>query len=327
MANSLTGLRGNFGTGIAQNSLVEQRPFDNYIVIPLASSASATVPASLVTQQTISLWNNYTLTRTPNVWAVTFPNTTTYLGDGICVLDCLRNALLTFSTASTVATVVTIDGYDDQGVEVVWTSGTISTGTTTVSSTKCFKLIKNVTFTAAPWSSGLTTNTVTVRGGVLFGLPYYINTTDSVTSAYWGTTSVIANIISGPLWRQTTPTPPVASTTIPLATSTDARGYVNLTSNTAPNGVIVLSVNYYVYGADAGINQQLKFLTPNQYGASSTVFSFANQPGSSRAIARINNSNTTGKPVLPSLVSQDQFGAQYPGDNTFMIYYNDLLAL
>lgn len=326
MSNGVTGLVGGLATGVIQDQLLYQSPYSTLKVAPQSNANSATVPALPITQQTIPIWQlnvtpppNYLYQpiATPGSWCITFPNTLTYLGIPVCKFDCLRNATVTFSTASQVATTVTFDGWDNNGVEVVWTSSSQPIGTTAVVATKCFKILRSVSFSAYPWTTYSAANTGTVRGGTLIGLPNFINSTTSVISAYWGTTNAITNVVVGAVWRQTSPT----------FTSSDARGYVNITGlGSAPNGSILLQAKYYVYGEDGGVNDQLKLLTPPNYGSSSTVFSFGSDAGSSSAIVQIKN-NANGKPTLPSLVTQDRFGAQFPGDNLFMAYYTQLLAV
>jgi hypothetical protein len=331
MTNNLTSLTGGFGTGVIQDSTLYVRPYDTLIVAPQSNATSTLVPASTITQQTIPVWvaNTqglpvYIKVDQPLIWALTFQGTTTYLGQRIVSFDCLRNAILTFNTATTVATTVTISGYDDVGTPVVWTSGSVVTGSTSVISTKCFKLISYVSFTTPPWSTGASTNTVLLRGGTFIGLPNFINTTNSVISAMWGTTSAMSVIVPGAIWRQTSITPPInASTSIPTATSSDARGYIDITGlGSAANGAILLQVVYYVYGEDQVINNQLKFISSTNLPRSS-VYNYANQPGSSAAVVRIKSAQS-GNPMLNSLVKQDRFGAQFPGDSDFMQYYNNL---
>lgn len=333
MTNNLTSVTGGFGTGVIQDLALNVRPYDTLIVAPQLPSASSNVPASPVTQKTIPVWSSntqgipvYIKEDKPLIWALTFPGTLTYLGNPVCVFDCLRNATLTFSVATTVATTVTISGWDDRGVEVVWTSASIATGNTSVVSTKCFKIIGNVSFSTPPWTVNTSTNTVLVRGGYLIGLPNFINSLNSVISAMWGTTSAMSAITPGAIWRQTSITPPiVAATSIPTATSTDARGYVNLTSlGSAPNGAIILQVLYYVYGVDQQVGDQLKLITPTS-GTPTGAYNLAQQPGSSAVIARIKN-GASGNPMLNALVKQDRFGAQFPGDSLFMEYYNGLYS-
>ncbi len=333
MTNNLTSMTGGFGTGVIQDLALNTRPYDTLIVAPQVPTSSSSVPALTLSQQTIPVWSantqgqpTYIKQNTPNIWALTFPPTLTYLGNPVCVFDCLRNATLTFSTTTTVATTVTISGWDDQGVEVVWTSASIDAGNTSVISTKCFKIIGNVSFSTPPWSVNPTTNTVTVRGGYFIGLPNFINTTNSVISAIWGTTSAMSAIVPGAIWRQTSITPPIVSaTSIPTAMSTDARGYINLTGlGSAPNGAILLQVLYYVYGVDQQIQDQLKFITPTS-GTPTGAYNLVQQPGSSAVVARIQN-GASGNPMLNTLVKQDRFGAQFPGDSLFMDYYNGLYS-
>jgi hypothetical protein len=163
-----------------------------------------------------------------------------------------------------------------------------------------------------------------VRGGTFIGLPNFINTANSVISAMWGTTSAMSVIVPGAIWRQTSITPPInASTSIPTATSSDARGYINITGlGSAANGAIILQVLYYVYGLDQLINNQLKFI-PSTNLPTSSEYNYANDPGSSAVVACIKSAQS-GNPMLNSLVKQDRFGAQFPGDSDFMQYYNNL---
>lgn len=331
MTNNLTNVTGGFGTGVIQDSTLNVRPYDTLIVAPQSNANSATAPASTITQKTIPIWvpNTqggpvYINVNQPLTWALTFPGTTTYLGQPVCVFDCLRNATATFSVPTTVATTVTFSGYDDCGKEVVWTSASLAIGSTSVISSKCFKLITNVSFTAYAWTTVVSTNTVTVRGGTFIGLPNFINTANSVISAMWGTTSAMSVIVPGAIWRQTSITPSInASTSILTATSSDARGYINITGlGSAANGAIVLQVVYYVYGMDQVINRQLKFI-PSTNLPKTSVFNYVNQSGSSAVVARIKSAQS-GNPMLNSLVNQDRFGAQFPGDNDFMQYYNEL---
>jgi hypothetical protein len=328
MSNNLTSITGGLGTSIQQDSPLSIRPFDTLIVSPQASASSSTTPASTVSQKTVSMWVEntqniplYVLESQTNIWALTFPTSTTYVGQPACIFDCLRNATLTFSTATTNDTTVTISGFDDKGKAVVWTSGNLVAGSTTVSSTKCFLIIQNVTFTAPPWAINSDTYTVLVRGGLLIGLPCFINLTDSVISATWNEISIIDDVVAGAIWRQTAITPPITSSTVPLATSIDARGYVDLTSTgTAPNGIVRLFVHYYVYGLDEKINEQLSYIN----GWTTTgAYNINKSPGSSAQIVKIRTSSL-GNAMLTSLVSQDRYGAQFPGDNDFMATYNSL---
>jgi hypothetical protein len=236
--------------------------------------------------------------------------------------------LITFSAPSTAATIVTVVGYDDRNIPVIATSGALAIGTESYYMAKAFSKVASVTFTASP-GAGIT---AAIGNGQVIGLPYFLGNIQMITSIKynnitldptWAVTNNAApNLAPAVLatagfpWRTTgTATPRVP----PAANSTDARGLIAVLELTAPtppgaaagagdvaldafDGAVaggvatgnMLSVEYYVYGADSYVDAQLNNNVVSAQALVGGVFGTANS--------------------VPALVYADLVGWQYPGD-------------
>lgn len=312
--NSFTALKSGLSTGIQSDSL-PVKPMFTYIVAPQSSANSTKTPViCTIFQGYAPVWQGFTQVNQLTYQALINTNIQFNGSKNVCVFDCQRDALITFNIPTLATTVVTINGWDDKGVLVTWTSVELPVGTTSVSSLKCFLVIQSVYFSSSPWPVPNSADTITIQGGDKIGLPYFINTSETVVNAIWDDMSAASVVIPGVDWRNGNV----------INTSYDARGYADLSSLTQPNGTILLNVFFYVYGFDQEIETQLNNLLPNNYTNSSYIYSLNSRVGSCVDIVQIDY-NASGNACLTSLVTQDRFGLQYPGDNEFAQYYANLL--
>lgn len=326
MSNNTTNINGGFAYGSDTNAL-PQSPFVSYVVYPKAIADSAQMPAQLVTQSLQPTWvlNDSQASGVPAYvlkdqlqWAVTFPSqsigtqTAIYEGSPVIVLDCARCVNLTFSAATTVGVTLTINGWDIYGVPMVEESNQVS-GITSYVGYKAFSIIKSVYFSSYPWSSN--GNTVLVQGGNFIGLPYFVNSDQTVSLVSWQQQDLANDLAySGNEWRVTPPSP----------TTADARGTINLTAvSPLPNGQTQLQVDFYAYGFDQVVNNQLSYVLSQPTGTVTYNYDPKKNIGSCIQIAGISN-NTSNVPKLTRLVNQDRFGSQFPGDLDFSTYYQTL---
>ena len=190
---------------------------------------------------------------------------------------------------------VTIKGYDARGVAVS-ENLTINIGNTSVSSNKTYASITSIVWATSPGVD------VSVLWGASIGLPYaLLNTQQVIYANFGGTAFTEANIQEfiqpAYAWRVT---PPTSSTT------QTARGKITTFGGTTGNKVLTLM--YYVYGADSLLNNQL-----------------LNESQSSQLLVSM-QFDGNGNAILNQLVPQDLTGVQYPGDLPFINYYSQLLA-
>lgn len=303
-------------------------PLISSIIYPKSTANSAQMPAQIVAQSVQPTWvlNNSQAVGVPEYiledqlqWALTFPpasagtQTAIYKGTPAVVFDCARCVQLTFNIATENLVTITINGFDEYGTSMVESSN-LSSGITSYTGFKAFSIVTSIYFSTYPWlSSG---QTVLVRGGNNIGLPYFVNTTQTVALVYWNGVLQSSVFTAGNPWRLTTPS----------STTPDARGTINLTAaSPLPNGTTQLQVNFYAYGLDSIVNAQLEKVLSQPSGTVTYEYDRnKNTIGSSIQIAGIQNSSVTGTPKLTRLVNQDRFGAQFPGDLDFMTYYGTL---
>ena len=262
----------------------------------------------------------------------------TFLGQfPTVVLDCHRAPVFSFSGQPANGSFVTYTAYDDRNVAVTATSPNLNAAATQIAATgiwvwvgqKCVSKITSIVFTGVLPAVNVSvgTTSTTIAGAVLgqfgnIGLPFYLpgvsptdNTRGYIINGSWDNTGLntTTQVEPGNDWRQgpagnngiASSSPP----TYPTAASQDARGYVILPS--APTAVLapvapvltantgrVLSIYYYVYGADSYLQTQLQ---NNLSGPSQLV-------GTIPVVA--------GGLSIPTLVTQDEVGMQFPGSLT-----------
>lgn len=270
--------------------------------------------------------NNYVAVQQavqPNVpLTLTAANSITFLGQyPVVELDCQRGLSVTVYTGNTTAaTTITVTGYDDRNVAVTAT-GTLPTATvpgtyplgvganiTTGTTGKCFSSISSVTCTANPGQQ------ISIGTGLRIGLPYFLPRKSYISNIIWNT-AILAisstNIVSGFQFN------PIAVSPYPLnypatvtAQTTDARGFVDLSLNGvfAPNGQVLLSVYYYVYGADSYLQAQLTNMEPTAIGQ--TQIGGNTAPG---VIAQDPAGNNIFSYNQFQMLAWDEVGAQFPG--------------
>lgn len=334
MVNNFSSFKSGLSSGVVQDQYIDLSPMYTYVIYPTSSTNSTVynggspIAALPVVQSEQPTWvikagstTGYEVINELQ-WNITFGSTSNvyYNGTPVCVFDCLRAAQVVFSSAPDNAGQYTINGWDDRGVEVV-AQGSFVAGTATQVFPKAFKAIRSMYFSIYPWTDQSDANTVLIQGSSNFGLPHFINNEEFVTAAYWNNEQLDAsNIFAGNLWRTGTVS----------ATSADARGYISLIGESQqPDGLHALIVSYYIYGNDQKLNDQAEAGAAQQQLYLSNAnrrypFNFGTQPGSSFRIMDLQN-NTQNKVVMPSLVTQDVYGAQFPGDLPFMINYTKLV--
>jgi hypothetical protein len=219
-------------------------------------------------------------------------------GVNVIQLDCERSIGITFNDFTTAETVVTIGGWDYRGIAVS-EQLTIPIGETYFASVRPYSIIGYINFSALP-GVGIkigTNNTI--------GLPYMVtNLTDIINIVYdEEPLSLTDDVVVGNVWRSATNGVP---NNIPEITGTlSARGVINLPA--APDGVAILSVYAFIYGADGETNTNIQNLIPSTL----SIYSVSN--------------NVSGEATWPSLVPQDLVGMQYPGDNAVFAAYTAAL--
>lgn len=279
---------------------VQQPPMCLYNVIPAAPNNTYVAAAQGV------------LANTP--LTLTTANSITFLGQyPVVVLDCQRGLSITFAANTTSNTTVTWTGYDDRNIPVTSTA-TFNSGTVggtyplanggTVNQLKCCSMVSSVTFTADPGVQ------VSIGTGLTIGLPYFCPNRQYIQSLSWNggwgimtNTGTVASVLWNPLQSlifttgyQFNPVSGAGAVAPPSATTRDARGFVDLGNATAalnpPNGSRLLSVFYYVYGADSYLQAQLTNALPS-------------------AITQTGITTTTLNRL--QMLAQDEVGLQFPG--------------
>lgn len=338
--NNFSNLNSGFATGSVQDQYIDAVSPYTYIIYPQSLAQSTNLSSTIfnVSQQTnqptwITTASNPTGYELINQtqWCILFTNSKTYYqGVPVCVFDNPRTVSLTFSATNfTNPGTITVTGWDDQFRDL--TENVISNGTATQVLTKSFKFLRSVYFTSYPWSVNSTSNTCTVTGSNIFGLPYLVNNNNSVAVVNWNNTSLAINtyVSHGSIWRQTGL---VFNDSVATPSYNDARGTVNLsTQGTLPNGTTQLQVSLYVYGNNVRLNDQLTTYATyqaNQLVNSNRSFNYTKNSvyGSAPQIVLTKN-NATGITTMPKLVSQDTYGAQFPTDLDFITSYNQMATL
>lgn len=211
-----------------------------------------------------------------------FPDDPTQInGVDVIVLDCLR--MVSFETLSVQVITFTflVSGFDENKVAVQELMTYTSGGTVTVNGTRGFKYVASIqciSATSTPTSDVAfgTCNVIALPGKALLSLNHIVQCT-------WDDTSYTFDTL--PTWI----TPAFSWRTGTFdSTMTDARGQVALPS--APDGVTLFTIYYYVYGADYYLQTQLNVGFPS---AKTMVPSISEAPG---------------------LIAFDETGMQYPGN-------------
>jgi hypothetical protein len=334
--NTFSNLNSGFANGSNQDQYVDALSPSTYIIYPksTATSTNLTTTALNIAQQLkqptwVTDANNPTgynlISQTQ--WSILFTGSNTYYqGIPVCVFDCPRTVSLTFTATNfTNPGMITVTGWDNQFRSV--TENVLSNGTTTQVLTQSFKMIRSVYFSAYPWSVTSNTNTCTVTGSNKFGLPYMINNNNSISVVNWNNAPLTINTVTsyGNIWRQT------GLKFTDTSSNNDARGLIDLSGGTLPDGTIQLQVSFYAYGNDTRLTDQLKTYAAyqaDQLVNANRAYNYTKNSvyGSATQIVLAKN-NTTGIITMPNLVSQDLYGAQFPADLDFITSYNKMATL
>jgi hypothetical protein len=220
-----------------------------------------------------------------------------YLGQLCVVLDMERVVELNFGGNPTVGVVATMNGYDYRGVQV--TQQITLNGALQQSFLNPVAIVQSITFSA---SLGVG---VIVSAGTnnVIGLPYLLSDLSDIVS-YWWNEAPGTTIGAGNGWRDAGYTP----TTLAIASRTSCRATLILPTPN-PNSAISFSFGYYVYGEDSELNGQI-----------------ANLNQSSLHLGGIQINASATQYVMPTLLSYDALGVQYPGDLAFAQSYVAALA-
>ena len=231
--------------------------------------------------------------------------------------DCPRIPLLNFGAGVTVGvTTVTITGLDNN-LKLLVAQQQIPIGATgIVVSNKAFYLISKIFFSSDPGVA------VSVGWSDYIGIPHFVPSSNYVHSIKWNGAAIADNLFTpGFKWRTTSTDSLNANYLAPTGFTADAHGYVNLsTQGSRPNGSRMLSIFYYVYGADAELYAQAQ----NSIVIDSTYQTIVYASPIGQLPIRTNTSGVTF--VDPYLIEQDLTGAQYPGDQLAMTRYRLALA-
>lgn len=277
--------------------------------------------------------------------------TVTGLPVPVFALDCLRVLVVNYTTASTVATTLTMTGFDDRYVPVtaVMPIASIVSTNLILTATTSFKYLTSVvikdTITAGSISVGIS--------NAVFGSPYYIvSKITGVNSIQAGAPS-IGVAYSGFNFYTGAPTSACTSFSNALAPASigDARGVFTaapIPANPATTALVPLNasldcfrVSYYNQGADAFIQAQLN---ANPIGLASTgepiypVTRNQYQSQIMRKPAPAINAAWTGLNIyqadpgsyfggVTTLSPFDIYGVQYPGDATDYNKLNPVVSM
>lgn len=292
-----------YGLGVPQSpmylyNVIPAAPVDNYV-----AAAQAWVSANPIT--------------------LTTANAITYLGNyPVVQLDCQRSLTITIIGGPTTAgTTITVQGWDDRNVAVTST-GTLPTATAagtyelgvggnmvTSAQGKCFSMIQSVTLSATPGVN------FSIGTGSRIGLPYFAPLANYMRGMSWNGVSLnpygtvfVPGFQFNPIAVNPAPLPYPVSVT---ASTTDARGFVDLNNSggaTLPDGSLLLSVYFYVYGADSYLQAQLTNQVPSAIGQ--TNIGGYTSPG-------VPATNPAGGNVISynqfQMLAWDEVGVQYPG--------------
>lgn len=252
-------------------------------------------------------------------------NSTSVNGVNNVLMDCARGLQAQIAVAVGFNIILTVTGTTINGVYTQNTM-TITAGQTIGYSDNTYSRISSIV-------PNVTANNVMIGNSVVIGLPFYLNNLSAVTSFFWGTgiTGDDAAFITNPFGAVGRVTPGTAwrsSGTLNLD-SPDANGFINLPEE--PNGIKILRVSYYAYGADSSLNALIaNEISGNfPFALPVTVPPFTGIPLSKSGIkiagiAR-NTSNTSY--VYPTLLAQDLIGPSFPTDSAFIAGYAAAKAL
>lgn len=232
---------------------------------------------------------------------------TTYNGQTVVLLDCARslqvesNAVLTGADYS-----VLISGYDIN-YKFIQETVFILNGATRGYSVKMFLIVVSVL------SNYTTTFRVQVGTYNKFGLPFYLKNKTCIDRVTWNDVDVaLANVTPGYNWR--------ATGNVSLTTS-DNNGSVLVDAGT-PNSQYILSIQYYCYGADSelanNLNNQVMGTFPSAVPSrqiSTSIITFSN----------VQRNATNTQYVYGGITPYDLIGPQYPEDNAFLSTYRTVL--
>lgn len=263
---------------------VSQAPFCLYNVIPLTANATyvaASQPITPAVPMTLATAN-----------AITFLGTYPTV-----VLDCQRGLSITFAANTTNGTIVTVTGLDDRNVAVsfvaIFNTGTVAATYNLASARvapfrmKCLSKVTSVTLSADPGVQ------VSIGTADVIGLPFFCPQAQYVDYIYWNKATLNIFDIATPVFIPGYQFNPVSGAGVvaqPTTATTDARGNIYLPS--ASDGAKMLSVKFYVYGADSYLQSQL----------TNTM---------QTAITQTGITTTTSNPL--QMLTRDEVGLQFPG--------------
>lgn len=298
------------GAGVQQPTtcvytVIPAAAVDNFVVAGTAAALSGS--QTLTTANSVSLNGQYP----------------------VVVLDCQRSLTVKTTATTTAIQTLTVTGFDDRFVAVTakftlpigTVAGTYELGvgtgggTTAISTTaKCFSYIAGVSLSTAGATGG---GTISIGTGNRIGLPYFVPKSDYLFNLCWNS-AVQAG--TGPVFVPGFQFNPVANNPSPLlypsnvtATTTDARGYVDLNQSTGAvlaNGVRMLLASFYVYGADSFVQAQLTNQNASMIGQTG-IGGYLNGNPSTPA------KGPDGTNIISfnqfQLLAWDEVGAQFPG--------------
>lgn len=347
MVNNFSVLQGGLGTSPFQDRSVSANRTTTYTIYPMSPGTSTNISVALpVTQSLQPTW--VASTASPTGWivtnqlqyAITFNGASNvyYKGVPVCVFDCPRTTAINFNPGTTANCSITINGWDEDLREVVEQIPNYIAGSGNITASKPIKLLRSIYFSAYPFAGAISdTNTITVQGSQVYGLPYFINTINSVSSINWNSTAYSIQtvntfpiVVAGVNWRLNGITP--INGLYPNVASS-AKGVVDLRNGayTAPNGSIPLTIEFYIYGNDTDLSNKLSNYVAYQRLALSSPtrtynFSGTNYTSTATGNTLVNTvkavNNASGIVTYPSLVEQDLIGAQFPADLGFITAYN-----
>lgn len=287
-----------FPTGVSTNlhesqntvaNPIEQAPIFTYTVTPLDSDngrcviVDATVAASIQPGVSLPLYTQ---------------NTNIFQGNQCFIADCERGLSIEFSANPTQATTAFIYGYDYRGVQVA-EQITITTASNAFISAKQYSYVYSIYFLANPGRD------LVVVCNNQFGMPHYVPDSNYVLSIWVGNVkSPLTDFGAGYNWRN--------GAFPPSLTTSSTRGYVNVLPL---DGSTPLVVTYYVQGEDSSVQSSLlneATIIKQQINSSTT---------STIDVVRVQTSVTTRQLVMPTLLSYDTYGVQYPGNADFIDTY------
>lgn len=288
LASDINGVKTPTGQGLPVPSMC------NYIAIPKTNS------------NTYVAANQYITSDKPLTLSATYQST--YQGQSVVVLDCARNIGVFFVSIPGEVTNFTFKGYDIN-YRYIEETRTLGSSAQSVTTLKTYLMVLSIT-------PDNTINTVFASAGTSnrIGLPFFVGHKEDFYRVSWADAvyDPATYVTAGYAWR---------TTGLVSATTSDANG--SILTPTAPNGARQLRVQYYCYGADSKVQNDLT----NQVMG---IFPNANQNGqineSTIKYVNVQRNASNTMYVYGGLTPYDLIGPQYPNDSEFLYTYRTVLA-